>query len=237
MNRKTSAARCLWLGLLQLKRPTVRALVLTPLVINGLLYAVALWVAIHYFSVFLHGLLPQWLDFLQWVLWPVFGLIFLVLVSFTFTLAANILGAPFYAVLAERLLAEEGLPAGGTGSGLVKSAAYGMWVEARRVGGYLRWAVPFLLLFLVPGLNVAAPLLWLVFSAWFLARDYFSYAFDALGLSYAEQQRLLRSMRTDRLIFGVLVQLGLSVPLLNVLISPAAVAGATRCLSARLKSR
>lgn len=207
---------------------------LIPLTINCIVYAAALWVSVHYFGIFLQHLLPQWLGFLQWVLWPVFGLVFLFLVSFTFTLAANILGAPFYGVLAERLLAAEGLRQ--LGGEPLKSVWRAMGIEARRVGGYLLRAVPFLILFLIPGLNVAAPIIWLAFSAWSLARDYFSYPFDAMGLSYAEQQRTLQAMRADCLVFGGLVQLGLGIPLLNILVSPAAVAGATLCASARLKA-
>lgn len=223
-------------GFAQLKRPAIRALVLTPLAINFALYGAALWVSVHYFGIFLASVLPRWLGVLQWVLWPVFGLVFLFLVSFTFTLVANILGAPFYGLLAERLLAAKGLPSDGTSGSAVKSAAVSMFIEARRVGGYLLRAIPFLLLFLIPGLNVAAPFLWLAFSAWFLAQDYFSYPFDALGIRYTEQQGALRRMRTDCLIFGGLVQFALSVPLLNILVSPAAVAGATLYVIARFKS-
>lgn len=222
-----SAAACLIEGFAQLRRPSIRSLVLAPLLINVAVYAAALWASVHYFSLFLQSILPQWLGFLQWVLWPVFGLVFLFLVSFTFTLVANVLGAPFYGVLAERLLAAAGLPAGSRPGSPVKSAVQSMWVEARRVGGYLLRAVPFLLLFVVPGVNVAAPFLWLAFSAWCLAQDYFSYPFDALGLPYAEQQRCLRTIRADRFVFGALVQMALSIPLLNILVSPAAVAGAT----------
>lgn len=232
----SSATACLLKGFVQLQRPSVRALVLIPLAINFALYAAALWVSVHYFAIFLEALLPEWLGFLQWVFWPVFGLVFLFLVSFTFTLAANILGAPFYGLLAERLLAAEGLPSDGRRDKVVKSAALSMFIEARRVGGYLLRALPFLLLFVIPGLNVVAPFAWLAFAAWFLTRDYFSYPFDALGLSFAEQQQTLRSMRFDRLLFGGLAQLALSVPLLNILVSPAAVAGATLFLIGRFKA-
>lgn len=232
---KTSAITCLVQGFTHLRLPAVRSLVLIPLLINCALYAGALWVSVHYFGMFLQSILPQWLGFLQWVLWPIFGLVFLFLVSFTFTLAANILGAPFYGVLAERLLAAAGVPAGSRGGNALRSAAQSMWIEARRVAGYLLRAVPFLLLFVVPGVNVAAPFLWLAFSAWFLAQDYFSYPFDALGLPYAEQQQNLRRMRVDRFVFGGLVQLALSIPVLNILVSPAAVAGATLYAAARFK--
>jgi CysZ protein len=182
----------------------------------------------------MQSVLPQWLGFLQWILWPLFGLVFLFVVAFTFTLVANVLGAPFYAVLAERLIAGSGLEAAQP-AGAVRSAARGVWVELRRMAAYLLKAIPFLLLFLVPGINLLAPFLWLAFSAWSLTQDYFAYPFDALGLSYEEQRRALRELGTERFVFGALIQLGLAIPLVNVLVSPAAVAGATYCLIARLK--
>lgn len=221
-------------GFRVLREPSLRTLVIVPLVINFALYAGGLWVAVHYFALFMQSVLPQWLGFLQWILWPVFGLVFLFVVAFTFTLVANVLGAPFYAVLAERLVAAAGLESAQR-AGAVRSAARGMWVELRRVAAYLLRALPFLLLFLVPGINLAAPFLWLAFSAWSLAQDYFAYPLDALGLPYDEQRRVLRELGTERFVFGALVQLGLAIPLLNVLVSPAAVAGATHCLIARLK--
>lgn len=207
---------------------------LVPLVINFALYASGLWVAVHYFALFMHSVLPQWLGFLQWILWPLFGSVFLFVVAFTFTLVANVLGAPFYAVLAERLVTGSGLEAAKP-AGAVRSAAHGMWVELRRVAAYLLRAIPFLLLFLVPGINLVAPFVWLAFSAWSLAQDYFAYPFDALGLSYDEQRRVLRKLGAERFVFGALVQFGLAIPLVNVLVSPAAVAGATHCLIAKLK--
>lgn len=223
-------------GFSLLRQRPFRSLVIVPLAINFALYAVAVWLSIRYFSVFMESFLPQWLGFLKWVLWPVFGLVFLFLVSFTFTLVANVLGAPFYGILAERLLGEQGLLSEARRPSAVRSAFAGMAMEARRVTAYLLRAIPFLLLFLIPGLNVAAPFLWLAYSAWSLAQDYYSYPLDALGIDYVEQQRMMRSLRSDRLVFGGLVQLGLTVPLLNVLVSPVAVAGATQCVIARMKS-
>ncbi len=217
-----------------LREPSLRTLVAVPLVINFALYGGALWVAVHYFVLFMQSVLPQWLGFLQWILWPLFGLVFLFVVAFSFTLVANVLGAPFYSVLAERLIAGAGLEAAQP-AGIVRSAARGMGVELRRVAAYLLRAIPFLLLFLVPGVNLLAPFLWLAFSAWSLAQDYFAYPFDALGLSYEEQRRVLRELGTERFVFGALIQLGLAIPLVNVLVSPAAVAGATHCLILRLK--
>jgi len=232
-----SAAACLLEGFWYLKRPAIRGLVLAPVGINLALYSGALWVSVRYFGRFLHWLLPTWLDFLAWLLWPVFGLAFLLLVSFTFTLFANILGSPFYGLLSEKLLAAEGAIGAGSREGTAASIWQGMAIAVRRLSSYALRALPLLILFVIPGLNVIAPFLWLAFSVWFLARDYFSYPFDALGLTYAAQQKELTDSRATVVMFGGLVQLALSVPVINVFVPPAAVLGASLFVAAKIKHR
>lgn len=46
--------------------------------------------------------LPDWLSFLQYIVWPLFVLLVLVIVFFTFTMVANIISAPFNGFLSER---------------------------------------------------------------------------------------------------------------------------------------
>lgn len=230
-----TAAVCLLQGFRLLGRPGIRRLVFAPLALNVLIYGSALWVSVHFFSQFVAWLLPAWLGFLQWLLWPLFAVAFLALVGFSFTLLAAVLGAPFYSVLAEKLLVADGLIEPGQGSGL--SIGQSILIELRRVGAYVGRSLPLLLLFLIPGVNVLAPFVWMAFSAWFLARGFFAYPLDALGLDYAGQERELRKIRAGGLIFGMLVQLASSLPVLNVLVPPAAVLGASACVAARSRNR
>jgi CysZ protein len=102
-----------------------------------------------------------------------------------------------------------------------------MSAEIRRVLGFLLRALPVLVLFVIPGVNVIAPPLWLGVTAWYLTRNYFSYPLDTLGLTFAEQEARLKDLGLLRLLFGLTVQVGLSVPILNVLVPPAAVAAAS----------
>ena len=47
------------------------------------------------------------------------------------------------------------------------------------------------------------------------------------GLVFTEQRQLVNSMRIGALSFGGVVVLGLMIPVLNILVPPAAVIGAT----------
>lgn len=230
-----TGATLLLRGFTRLAQKDVRVLVAAPLLINLVVFSAALWAAGHYFEVFLAWVLPVWLDFLRWLLWPLFGLVFILLVFFTFTLLANILGAPFHALLADKLLAEAGVLAEARRESLVRSSWRSISAEVQRVLGFLLRALPVLVLFVIPGLNVLAPLLWLGFTAWYIARDYFSYPLDTLGLSFAAQEARLRELGWLRLLFGLTVQLGLSIPVLNILVPPAAVTAASLCVVDREK--
>ncbi|MGZ8224182.1 MAG: EI24 domain-containing protein, partial [Methylobacter sp.] len=97
----------------------------------------------------------------------------------------------------------------------------------RRLGYFVVSAIPLLLLSIIPGLNVIAPFLWALFGAWGMALEYMAYPLENEGLLFSEQKQLLKSMRLGALSFGGIAVLGLTIPLLNIIVAPAAVIGAT----------
>ncbi|BBL70721.1 sulfate transporter CysZ [Methylogaea oryzae] len=227
LNNPVHAARCLWQGLALLARPELRHFVWMPLLLNLCLYALGLWAIRHYFDAAMAYLLPAWLDWVRWLLWPLVAGSFIALMFFSFTLLANLLGAPFYGILAEKTAVLLGLPAAAEAQQSWTRAAWlSLAAESARLRYYLVRAVPALLLFVIPGVNVLAPLVWLVFNGWFLMLEYTSYPLERYGCGFPEQRRLLGKARIGATGYGVLVALGLAVPLLNVLMPPAAVAGA-----------
>lgn len=228
LNNLHLSAACLLRGLRMLAMPGLRHLVGIPLLINLVLYGMALAAGIYYFSAFVDWLVPAWLDFLRWLLWPLFGLSFLIIVYFTFTMLANLVGAPFYGRLAENtIVLLKGRSAPLAEVSLGKALAIDSLSEAKRLLYFLTRAVPLLILLLIPGINLIAPLLWLAFSAWFLALEYMAYPLEVHGYRFDEQRRIARKLPFGVLSFGGLVMLGLTIPVLNVLMPPAAVIGAT----------
>lgn len=215
-------------GLRLLATPGLRRFIWAPLLLNLVLYGAALFVGIHYFSAFMHWLLPAWLGFMAWVLWPIFALAFVLVMYFTFTLVANLVGAPFYGLLAEKTLArvQAGgavLPEHSAGIAMVESVA----TEVKRMGYFVSRAIPLLILFAIPGVNLVAPFLWIAFNAWFLALEYLAYPMELRGVGFDRQREMAKGMRASVFSFGGAAMLGLAVPGLNILIPPAAVVGAT----------
>ena len=99
--------------------------------------------------------------------------------------------------------------------------------EAKRIGYLATRALPLLILSIIPGINVIAPFLWALFGAWGMALEYFAYPMENQGVLFSEQKELAKSVRLGALSFGGLAVLGLTIPLLNIIVAPAAVIGAT----------
>jgi CysZ protein len=79
----------------------------------------------------------------------------------------------------------------------------------------------------IPGINVLAPFLWALFGAWGMALEYLAYPLENQGVLFSEQKELVKSVRLGALSFGGLAVLGLTIPVLNIIVAPAAVIGAT----------
>ncbi len=228
LNNPIYALHCLWRGIALLPQPTLRRFVLIPLAINLLLYSGAFAVAGYFFADFLDWLIPGWLDWLRWLLWPLFGLAFILITFFSFTLVANLLASPFYDKLAERT--EElltGVPPQPPETSLTRAVVREMGAELRRLGYFVTRAVPLAIVSVIPGLNLAAPFLWLLFNAWFMGLEYTAYPLANHGILFPEQRRLLAKARLGNLTLGGVVMFGIGVPLLNIVMPPAAVIAAT----------
>ncbi|RAP69701.1 sulfate transporter CysZ, partial [Candidatus Erwinia dacicola] len=113
-------------------------------------------------------------------------------------------------------------------SGLVKDMPRIIKREWQKLAYYLPRALVLLLLYFFPGFGqTIAPVLWFVFSAWILSIQYCDYPFDYHKVSFRHMLSALRQNKTDNMQFGALVSLFTLIPLLNLVILPVAVFGAT----------
>src|SRR5690606_4367936 len=100
--------------------------------------------------------------------------------------------------------------------------------EARKLAYFAPRALALLVLSFIPLANLAAAPLWLLFGIWMMAVQYIDYPADNNKMSWGEMMNWLRGRRWKSLSFGAATYAALLVPVLNLLIMPAAVAGATR---------
>ncbi|MBK7984691.1 MAG: sulfate transporter CysZ [Candidatus Competibacteraceae bacterium] len=220
-------------GLRWLPRAGLRGFVAVPLLINTVLFSIGIWFGVNQLQRLDQALLnwlPTWLDWLHWLLWPLFILTALVVVFYSFTLVANLIGSPFNSLLADRvekiLAAQSATP---------RPSAATTWrdflaipfTELRRLLYFAGWAIPLLIVSFVPAINAAAPVLWAGFISWMLALQYADYPLGNRGLKFREQRQLLRRHWPLALGFGGMTLLLTSIPIVNFLAMPAAVIGAT----------
>ncbi|HTT08266.1 MAG TPA: sulfate transporter CysZ [Gammaproteobacteria bacterium] len=219
-------ARYVHTGARLLNRPGVRPYVLVPLCISALLFTGGLWWLWDWLSHLMHWLLPAWLSWLQYLIWPVVALAALMILYFGFSLLANLIGAPFNGWLAGAVARHlGGGPAAATRLGnLPAEILKGFLTELRKLGYILLLTIPFLLLLFVP---VVGAVLWFFFTAWLLAYNYVDYPMSLHGLDFAAQRRWLSENRWLCLGFGAGTLLLSLLPLINFIAMPAAVAGAT----------
>ncbi len=223
-NNPVLAIGFLFKGLKLLTSPELRKFIIIPMLINVVLYSAALTLGYFYISDLIDQFIPGWLQWLSWVLWPLFFISFFIAGFFTFTVLANMLAAPFYGKLSAKTLA---MISGQAFANAEQPLPKVLIAEAKRIGYLTTRALPLLILSIIPGINVLAPFLWALFGAWGMALEYLAYPLENQGVLFSEQKKLVKSVRLGALSFGGLAVLGLTIPVLNIIVAPAAVIGAT----------
>ncbi|MBT8768106.1 sulfate transporter CysZ [Metapseudomonas boanensis] len=220
-------------GLKLVLSPGLRLFVLLPLTVNLLLFMALIGFAMQEFSGWVDAFmpsLPDWLSFLQYLIWPLFVLLVLVLIFFTFTMLANVIAAPLNGFLAEKVevvvRGQDNFPSFSWGE-LMAMIPRTVGRELRKLAYFLPRAAALLILSFIPGLNLLAAPLWIIFGIWMMAVQYIDYPADNHKLGWNEMLAWLREKRWQSLGFGGATYAALLVPGLNILMMPAAVAGAT----------
>jgi len=234
--------RYLFRGFALINRKGVRPYAYFPMAINTLLFSFAIWFGISEFDQWMNALIPSWLpdwlvDAVMWVLWPLFVGLLSLIVFFTFSIVANILAAPFNGALAEAVelsLSGESTPQI-SWQQIIKDAPKLIFNEIRKLLYLVMWVIPLIILSLIPVLNIFSPLLWLLFSSWMLALDYHDYPMGNHQLLFKQQRTVLKQKRSLALGFGMATMFATMIPIINFIVIPAAVAGATALFVERLK--
>lgn len=224
---------CVFRGIPLLRLPGVRRHVIAPLLINLLMLVALVWYGLDRFAeliAWIETLLPAWLSWLDWLLWPLFTLVALLAGFLICLLLASLVAAPFTGPLAaavETHLRGRAPATGGGARAFVAETAAALAGEARKFGYFALRAAPLGLLALIPGVNLIAAPLWLLFSAWMLALEYTEVPLGNHGLNFPAVRAYLRQRRMSALGLGTTLLVLTLIPLVNLLVIPIAVAGAT----------
>lgn len=217
-------------GARMLNHPSLRLFVLIPLLVNILIFGSLITVGFSYISDAMDSMLsriPSWLNFIRWILWPLIVITVSLATGFLFTTIALIIASPFNALLAEK--AEELITGGPVDSlegfgAAVLAIPKSILRELAKLVYYIPMALFAVLLSFIPGVGAIA---WLVLAAWMMSIQFVDYPMDNHQLSFSDVKEAVRRRRLSSMGFGGLVALCASIPVINFIVVPAAVVGAT----------
>ena len=224
-----------------LNHRSLRLFVIIPLLVNILIFGSLIGLTISYLSDLMGqwlGMIPEWLGFIEWILWPLIGLTLSLITGYAFTAIALLIASPFNALLAEK--AEEivtGRPVDaleGLGAALM-AIPRGIIRELLKLLYYIPMFLFVLILTFVPVLNAVAPFLWFFLGAWMMSIQFLDYPMDNHQLSFADVKEAARYRRLSSMGFGGAVALCTGIPIVNFFVIPAAVVGATIMWSEELQ--
>ncbi|MGC6247668.1 sulfate transporter CysZ [Bisgaard Taxon 45] len=211
----------------------LRRFVIMPILLNIVLLSGLFWLFITQIDKMIGMLMlsiPDWLSWLSSILLIIAILMILVLFYFMFTTLSGFIAAPFNGLLAEKV--EKML----TGEQLEEGSAWDFVKDIPRMLGRewqkLLYSLPkLIILFLlgfVPVLGQSLiPIIVTLFTAWMMAIQYCDYPFDNHKVPFFVMKTELAEKRTLSLTFGGLVMLCTFIPLVNLVVIPVAVCGAT----------
>lgn len=213
--------------------PGIKRFVFLPLIANiVIMSALFYWFFTSITGVVDWGLsyVPSWLQWLGYIVVFIVILILAILFCYFFSTVTNIIAAPFNGILAEQVEAKlTGMPAVDTSwLSIIKDLPRIFGREFKKLLNYLLWAIPILLTYFIPIIGQSVtPVVWFLFTAWQINIQYADYAFDNHKIAFHRMCELLRQDKADNLVFGMLVSFFTMVPVLNLIIMPIAVCGAT----------
>lgn len=224
----------LWQGFKLIQEPGVRVFVIIPMLINVSVIVGLTWLfgsqLNAWLAAWLSGL-PAWLHWLESLLWWLGFVLALLIFCYLFTLLANLIASPFNGYLSARV--EQHL------LGRQPESDKPIWAEIltdlstelRKLAYYLWRALLLgllsLILVFIPVIGGIVPVLWFAFGAYMLALEYLDFPMSNRGYDFKQKLQHMRKRSWLGLGFGSAVTLLTAVPLANLVVMPAAVAGAT----------
>lgn len=225
-----SGAGYFFQGFTLIRTPGIRRFVFVPLMVNLILFSFAFYHLSSYISaaiVSLENWLPEGLIWLTYFAEPLLYITALICFSFVFSTVANWIAAPFNGLLSEKI--EQHLTGhsieGGSITDVLKDVPRTLSREWRKLVYYLPRALGFfLVLWIIP---VFGQVIWFAFVAWMMAIQYCDYPFDNHKIGFNEMRNKLAEHKGKSFSFGLTVTLFAMIPIVNLVLMPVAICGAT----------
>lgn len=217
-----------------ISRPGMRRYFAIPLLLNILVFSLLTYFGFSFFQDALGWLIPAgdstWADVANILALIIFTPVLLITVYFVASILANFVASPFNDLLSEQVEKMAGGNATGGKSMLEVIAGMGP-VLAGEIKKYIYFGIffiPIVIITFIPLINVfIAPVAWVIFGAWMLALEYLAFPLQNHHHTFSQVRAFARKNRMTTMGFGLTVLLATLIPLVNFIVIPAAVAGAT----------
>lgn len=207
----------------------LRRYVIIPLLINISLFSLTVYYVISEFSIWMNNLLPSWLEWLNWLIIPLFTVTILIAVFYTFTIVANIIAAPFNSLLSDKY---EQLVRGKTDTENLETVGQlvkrTIAAELKKITYIILWLIPLVIVTFIPLLNLLSPFLWILFAIWMLSLEYLDYPMGNHDQLFPEVKQSAHQNKSITLGLGSGLFILTTIPFINFIAIPVGVIAATK---------
>lgn len=218
------------MGFKLIRKPELFRFLWIPLLCNIVVFILLFILAaygLNHFSHWVVHFLPQWLSWLHWLIWVLTLVVSAIALIYISLILINIIVGPFNALLSEKVVACLGMTQKPVQVSLLKSLPLAVIRQFKLMRFYLPRAVFYLLLFIIPLIQLIAAFLWFLFNGWMFTMQYLDYPMDNHGVSIDKMRAQMAKKPGVCLGFGCAVVTCSMIPLINFVVVPVAVVGAT----------
>ena len=214
-------------------QPGLRQFAVIPLIANVVIFLLTasfLYYTLSDWYITVTGELADGWQFITWLVGPLMLVVGTMLSGYVSVLIVLILTSPFHGLLAEKaeeIITGEAPQIDATPLAIALSVPRALLREIQKLAHYLPMALAVLILSIIPGINAVSPLLWILLGAWMMSLQFVDYPMDNHRLPFREVRAACAAQRTTSLSFGASVAFVSGIPILNLILIPAAVTGAT----------
>ena len=207
----------------------LRRYVIVPLLINITLFSFTIYYVINEFSNWMDNLLPSWLDWLNWLVIPLFTVTILIAVFYTFTIVANIIAAPFNSILSQKYeqMIRGDIKTENTET-VFQLVSRTLSAEIKKLSYIILWLIPLLIITVFPITTAISPFLWILFGIWMLSLEYLDYPMGNHNKYFPEVKQKAHQHKSMTIGLGSGLFILTSIPFVNFIAIPAGVIAATK---------
>ncbi len=235
INNAASGFRYLAQGASLLLQPGMKRFVLIPFLANCVVFIILTLSLINHFSEIqagFAGLFPEWswISYIVAFLSGLFIFFILLIYGYSFTVLTNIIAAPFYGRLAEKLeerITGKTVPEESISSMVLRTLRREMVKLAYFISRGLLVFIGLFFLSFIPLFNLLVPIIALLWGTWVMTLQYIDYPADNHQVPFTSLRQRLKNQRFSSIGFGGTIMVGSMIPVINILIMPIAVAGGT----------